>query len=156
MPEALAGWLPTLRDCGVATRCDREAFLGLAFEVASSQDPRRARALLRLLSRSYWDLAAERAGGGGERPAFDEDEECPYQPSSSASPPPPSSSSSSGAAAHMNDPDTRAFFATLADLPLVAPRALPDLGPAPADPGAGRCRGPGWDAGRLLPLRECW
>ena len=27
-------WLPVLRDAGMATRCDRETFLGLALQVA--------------------------------------------------------------------------------------------------------------------------
>lgn len=63
-------YLPVLRACGMATTCDRTAFLQLATEVAMSGDKVKARAVLRLLYRSYRDLVAQtgssppsRAGG---------------------------------------------------------------------------------------------
>ena len=77
-PTVSSIYLPVLRACGMATTCDRTAFLQLATEVAMSGDKVKARAVLRLLYRSYRDLVAQassstssRAGTGARATASD-------------------------------------------------------------------------------------
>ena len=154
-------WLPTLRKLGIATRVNRATFMSLALEVAAASDAVRARALLKLLAKSYRNLATEhqvQEGAGFEQEeayvgratdydnGFDHKDGDHLKESTSLGEdgeristatsnfsrsheewPPSDLTSASSSLSYSTDPETTSFFATIADLPLVRPRKLPDI-----------------------------